>query len=185
MTNEDIFAFARKNPVGVVCGVLSLALAAGIYFRAGEVPDAEANLLQKTIEADRYSANLKNAAQLKEQYEAMVAASKEIDARLVSASELGLNNQYFFKLENETGTKLVDFRQGGTIGGKGTKALYASVMFTISGQGDLAQLLHFLRLLESGAHYCRVQTATCSPASGTVRRGLLTLTLNLEVLGTP
>lgn len=185
MTNEELFAFIKKNPVSVGCGVLSIALAVAIYFRSGEVPAAEAELTQRTAEADRFSANIKNAAQLKEQHETLVTAAKEIDSRLVRASQLGLNNQYFFKLENETGAKLVDFRQGGLLATKGGKTNFSPVAFTVSVQGELAQLMHFLHLLEGGAHYCRVQSATCLPAGGAAKRGLLTLTLNLELLGLP
>jgi hypothetical protein len=184
MTNQELIAFLRKNPVGVVCAVLGIALAVVIYLRAGEVPAAEAELAQRTSEADRYAANIKNAAQLKEQYEALVAATEEIDSRLVRASQLGVNNQYFFKLESETGTKLVDFRQGGLLAAKGAKTNFSPVAFTVSIQGELPQLMHFLHLLESGTHYFRVQSATCLPA-GAATRGLLTLTLNLELLGQP
>lgn len=185
MTNEELLAFIKKNPVSVGCGILSIALAVVIYLRAGEVPAAEAELAQKSAEADRYGANIKNAAQLKEQHEALVTATKVIDSRLVRASQLGLNNQYFFKLENETGTKLVDFRQGGLLAVKGAKPNFNPVAFTVSVQGELPQLMHFLHLLESGTHYCRVQGATCLPAGGGQKRGLLTLTLNLELLGLP
>lgn len=185
MTNEELFGFIKKNPVSVGCGLLSIALGAGIYLRSGEVPAAEAELAQRTAEADRYSANIKNAAQLKEQHEALVTAAKEIDSRLVRASQLGVNNQYFFKLENETGTKLVDFRQGGLMAVKGGKPNFNPVAFTVAVQGELPQLMHFLHLLESGAHYCRVQSATCLPAGGTGAKRLLTLTLNLELLGLP
>lgn len=185
MTNQELFAFIKKNPVTVGCGVLSVAIAAAIYFRAGEMPAAEAELAQKTSEADRYGNNLKNAVQLKEQHDALAAATKEVESRLVRASQLGVNNQYFFKLENETGTKLVDFRQGGLLAAKGAKANFAPVAFSVSVQGEMNQLLHFLRLLESGAHYCRIQSATFLPAGASAKKGLLTLTLNLELLGLP
>ncbi|MDO8539905.1 MAG: hypothetical protein Q7S40_05640 [Opitutaceae bacterium] len=184
MTNDELIAFLKKNPISVGCGIISLALIGGIYFRAGIVPAAEADLAQKTAEADRYSSNIKNAGQLKEQHDTLVGATKEIDGRLVRASQLGVNNQYFFKLESATGAKLVDFRQGGLIAPKGGKAVFSPVAFTVSVQGEIPQLMHFLRLLESGAHYCRVQTATCMAASGTSKR-MLTLTLNLELLGLP
>ena len=61
MTNEEVIAFVRKNPVSIGCGVLSLVLAGLSYWRSGQVPDSEAELMQKSAEGERYAANLKNA----------------------------------------------------------------------------------------------------------------------------
>lgn len=185
MTTEELSGVLRKNPIVVCCAFLSLALAAGIYVRSGEVPGAEAELAQKTKEADRYSANIKNGAQLKEHYDALAAAGKEIEARLVRASQLGVNNQFFFKLENETGVKLIDFRQNGIPAVKGGKSIYSPVGFSVSVQGEMVSLLRFLRQLESGLHYSRILSATCMPSGKEPRRGGLTLTLTIELLGLP
>jgi hypothetical protein len=185
MTSEELTSLIKKNPVGVCCAFISLVLAAGIYLRFGEVPAAEAELAQKTKEADRYSANIKNGAQLKEQYEALAAATKEVDSRLVRANQLGLNNQFFFKLESETGSKLIDFRQNGLVAPKGAKTIYSPVGFSVAVQGEMVSLMRFLRQLESGAHYSRIMSATCMPGGKEPRRGSLTLTLSVELLGLP
>ena len=47
MTNAELFAFVRKNPISIGCGVLALALLGGIYFRSDEIPESEAELTQK------------------------------------------------------------------------------------------------------------------------------------------
>lgn len=184
MSGDDLKALVKKHPVSVICGLVSVALVAVIYFRGGEIPDSEADLAQKSAEAERHAANIKNMAQLKEQLEAMVAANKEIDARIIRAGQLGINNQYFFKLESETGTKLVDFRQAPLQPVKGAKTVYTPVPFNVSVQGTLPQLFEFLHRLESGAHYCRVISASCGTAPAN-RGGPLTLSLNIELLGLP
>ncbi len=185
MNTAELLAFIKKNPISVGCGLLCLILGAGIYFRSSEIPDAEAALAQKSAEAARYAANIKNAAQLKEQLDVLVAASKEIDSRIVHAGQLGVNSQYFYKLENESGAKLIDFRQGSLVAApKGTKPSFNPVGFTVSVQGNLSQMIEFLHRLESGAHFCRVTSATCG-TTGTGRSGLLTLTITLELLGLP
>lgn len=184
MSGDDLKALIRKHPVSFGCGLLSILLGVGIYFRGGEIPDSEAELAERAAEAERFAANIKNAAQLKEQLDAMVAANKEIDVRIIRAGQLGVNNQYFFKLESETGAKLVDFRQAPLQPVKGAKTIFTPVPFTVSVQGTLPQIFEFLHRLESGAHYCRVISATCgiTPAN---RGGLITLGLNLELLGVP
>lgn len=185
MTNEEFIALVKKNPIGIGCAVLSLAIGLTLYFRSGALPETEAILEQRTAEADRHAANIKNAAQLKEQFEQLAEANKEIDNRVVRASQLGLNNQYFFRLETETGVKLVDFRQG-ALATKAARATYSTVAFNVSVQGEMPQIVTFLRALESGAHFCRVTTATVNQASGaSARKGLLTMSLTLDLLGLP
>lgn len=186
MSNEELVALIKKNPISVGCGALSLALIATIYFRSDQIPTAETELGQKASEAQRYALNVKNAAQLKEQLDALVAANKAIDGRIIRISQLGNNTQFFYKLQSDTGVKLVDFRQNTTSSNapKGGKTSFVPVAFTVSVQGTLPQLLDFVRLLENGAHYCRILTATCSTNAAT-RNGPLTLSLNVELLGLP
>jgi hypothetical protein len=182
MTGADITALIKKHPIGIGCGVLSLLLAAGIYYRSGEGPDAEDKLTQMTDEGERYAANLKNATQLKEQFEALVVANKEIDRRLFHAGQNLTNYQYFYQLQSESGVKLTVLNQNTAAAVKPSgKNAFTPIGFSVTVQGSLAQLLDFLRRLESGAHYCRVLTATCASSP----TGSLTLTLSLEVLGLP
>ncbi len=185
MTNQELAALIKKNPVSFGCIALSVVLIAAIYFRSGEISAAEAELAQKSAEGDRLATNVKFSAQLKEQYEAVVAANKEIDTGMVRASQVGANTQYFYELEKETGVKLVDIRQVTTVATlpKGGKNAFVPIGYSVSAQGTLSQLLDLLRLIEGGVHYSRILTATCSGATTT--RGLLTLTLTLELLGLP
>ncbi|MCX6953745.1 MAG: hypothetical protein NTV51_16460 [Verrucomicrobia bacterium] len=184
MTNEELFALVRKNPISVGCGVLSLLLAGTIYWRSDAGPEKEEELVKKSDEGQRFAANLKNAGSLQEQYDAVVAANKAIDARIVRYSRLGVNLQYFYKLESETGVKLTsDPRISQPVAKKDPKAAYVAVPCNLAVQGSLPQLLNFLRRLENGTHYCRILTITLGgPAD---RNAPLSLTINLELLGLP
>lgn len=185
MTNQELAAFVKKNPISVGCGLLCVVLGAALYLRSDLKSEAEKQLAEKSAAGERYAANIKNSAQLEEDLNQLIAANKEIDARAVRINQLGTNSQFFYKLEGETGVKLVDFRQStqnaSAVKGKGA---FIPIAFNVSAQGDLRQLLHFLRLLENGAHYCRVLSASMN-ASSTTRSGPMTLTLSLELLGTP
>lgn len=183
MTNEEAIAFFNKNRISVSCGLLSLAFLVGMYFRAGGVDEVQVDLNQKNSEANKHANNIKNAAQLKEQLDALVAANKEIDTRLVRAGDLGTNLQYFYKLIGESGVKRIDLRQVPTGPAAKGKSTYLPLGFAVTVQGDLSQILRFLALLEGGSRYCRVLTATSSVPVGE-RGGPVTLNLNLELLGT-
>lgn len=185
MTNDEVYAFIKKNPIPVACAVITLALGALYYFRSGDYPAAEATLAEKSAEAEKYALNIKYSAQLKDQLEALVAANKNVEARLTRASQQGINTQYFYKLERETGVKLVSFGQSPSAApAKGSKAAFIPVPFNVGVQGTLPQLLDFLRQLEGGTHFVRVLAANCNVAN-TARSGPLTLSLTLEMLGLP
>jgi len=185
MTKQESVALIRKNPVSVGCAALSLILAIGVYLRSDATPEAEAELTQKTATGERLALNIKYSAQLKEQADAVSTATKAIDAQLIRPSQVGTNTQYFYKLEADTGVKIIELRQT-TPGAsaKPAKGTYLPVAFAVTVQGDLPQILQFLRYIETGAHYSRVLSAVCSGNAAT-RNSPLTLGLSLELLGQP
>jgi Tfp pilus assembly protein PilO len=187
ISKGQVIAFVKKNPIGFGCAALCLALAAAMYYRADLVPASEAELEQQATEAERLAGNLKNAAQLQEQLDAMIAAGKQVEARLVHPGDLAKNQQYFYRLEAETGTK-IDCHQNTPPADKDRKTLYLSVPYSVTVLGNYSQILNLLRRLESGTHYCRVLSGTLTvagAAAGEAADGSMTLTLNLELLGQP
>jgi hypothetical protein len=185
MSNQELVALIKKNPISVSCTVLSCILIGAIYFRADALGQAEAVLAQKSAESEKISLNIQYSAQLKEQTEALEGWLKLIEDRIISASQLGTNTQYFYKLESDTKAKIIELRQSTpAIVAKPAKGSYLPVAFAVSVQGDLKRILEFLRQVENGAHYSRILTATCSGNTST-RDAPLTLALTLELLGTP
>lgn len=188
---EKILALMRKNPVGFACGLAGVILISAAYFRSDAVPEAATELEAKSAEADRLAANIKHSAQLKEQVELLTTVAKQIDTtRLVRASELATNLQYFYRLEAETSVKLLELRQNQVLPAKEKKGSFIAVPFTVGAQGDYPHLLEFLRRLEGGTHYCRVLSATLAAAVGgggeeAAGGGLLTINLQIELLGLP
>jgi len=187
MTDKELIALLKKNPIGVGCGVLAIALGAALYFRSDGLPAASAKLDQVSAEGQRLTANIKNAAQLHEQLAALAAADQEVEPRIVHAGELAKNLQYFYKIEAETGTKLTDLHQNAMMPAtaKGpAKTTYSGISFSVTVEGEYTALLDFLRRLENGSHYCRVLTATMSLSGNEVdRTGPLRLIITLELLG--
>jgi hypothetical protein len=183
MTSEQLVVFVKKRPLSVACAVVSIALLLSHYFRGGLISEAEAQLAEKSTQGERYASNIKNAAQLEEDLNQLTTATKEIDSRALRVNQLGINSQYFYKIEGESGVKLVDFRQTTQTAAKG-KGAFTPIGFSVSVQGDLPQVLHFLRLLENGTHFCRVVTATVEEG-GAASSATITLSLSLELLGAP
>ncbi len=181
MTSADLTVLVRKHPVGVGCLLVIIACGALLYLRSGNIIASQAELDASSAQAAKMSANVRNANGLSEQLSEIQALSKELDSRLMKASQLAVNLQYFYKLETENEVKLVDVRQGAFP--RNTKTLYTGVPFNVSVQGPFTNVMNFLSRLQNGRHFCRINSAnfTKAGASG----GDIALALNLELLGQP
>jgi hypothetical protein len=193
-TTKSFAAFLKKHPVAIGCGVLSVLLLAGIYLRSSKAGELAASLKQKEDEGQKILDNIRSGANLAEQYETLASATKELDARLVRGTERARNQQYFYRIESETGVKEVSLQSNSSAPVSAaekqrlSKTLYTGIGYTVSVQGDFRQILNFIGRLESGPHFCRL-------ISGSVFRqgqrgaadatNAITLTLNLELLGLP
>lgn len=184
--------FLKRNPVGVICGLLSLVLAVVIYFRADALNTAEEELKSKTALGKRYTSNLNHAAQLKEQYESLVTDNKAIEERFARASQLTQNLQYFYKLEADTGVKMTVTpvtQPQSVAAATAAKKTLIPVAFSVTVQGDFTSVIAFLRRIEQGTYFSRILSCNLS-ASGMAgvdtgsARGM-TLGLSVEFLGLP
>lgn len=183
MTNAEFIDWIKRNPLRVGAGVVAVLSGVGAYLLSGYIETATQTLAQKVAEGDRLAANVKNAAQLNEQYEALATAGKKIQERAIHASQLANNLQYFYRLETESGIELLDLRQTstGTVARKGPAN---GVAFSVAVKGDYKTLMGWLRRVENGPHYCRM--VSVSIASGAPdRSGPMTLNLALDLYGQP
>jgi Tfp pilus assembly protein PilO len=197
MTAIKLPNFIKKQPVALVCALICVGLALAIYFRRDALASAQSELDDKTAQEKHLKDNVDSANSLNnkadrldEQCAAMTQAIQAIEARLVHAdqSQLPTNLRYFYKLQSETQTKLIDLRQTGQGPStkNGGKAAYIGVSYSIGVQGSYPQLLGFLRRLENGEHFSRVKGVTLSgggDAAGKAEN--LSLSLNLDLLGLP
>jgi hypothetical protein len=193
MTEIKLPNFIKKQPVAMICALLCVGLAAATYLRRDAVAEANDVLAQNKTEGEHLSDNVKNASKLDEQFAAMTQATQAIEARLVQTdqSKLATNKQYFYKIEEETQTKLKALNQSGVANSakNATKTNYAGVVYSISVEGTYPQLLDFLRRIESGEHFSRVLSLKLNHDNGgenaPATAASLSLNLDLELLGLP
>lgn len=190
ISNEKLLEFGRRNPIGVICGIIALGLGAAHYFRADYNDAAEIELAAKKADSDRIAQNIKNAGgpgsgELKQQYDDLAAANTKISARLIR-TQFGVNFGYFEKICVDTGVKLITRNQASpSVAAKAIpKGGFVPVGFTFVVQGSYGQILDVLYHLENGQHFCRVLNASVTKGGGTgPSADLLTLNLSLELLG--
>jgi hypothetical protein len=193
LTTRNLAAFLKKHPVAIGGGVLSVALLVGSYLRNSRAGELAALLKQNEEQGQKILDNIRSGANLSEQYETLAAATKELESRLVRGTERARNQQYFYRIESETGVKEVSLQPNSPAPVSAAEKqrlpkLYTGIGYTVSVQGDYRQILNFMGRLESGPHFCRLISGSVSRQG---QRGAadattaITLTLNLELLGLP
>lgn len=191
MTALKVPNFIKKQPVAVVCALVCVGLAVAIYFQKGALVAAQADLDDRTSQGKHYKENVTNASKLDEQSEAMTQAIEAIEARLVHADRIPTNKKYFYEIQSKTQTKLTGLTQSGvTPSSKSiSKTSYVGVPFAMNVQGTYPQILDFMRRVENGEHFSRLQGLLLSHAgdveNGPAHAPTLSLSLNLELLGLP
>lgn len=184
MTAADLTALIRKQPIGFVCGLLSLGCVVALYLRSDLIPKSQTLYDETAKQVARMQANLRNAANLPEQLAEAQALGKELESRLMRAGQLASNLQYFYKLEAENEVKLLDLRQG-TVG-KGAGKTYVGVPYSLAVQGTYKQVTQFITRLRTGRHFCRFTSASLSKQSGGAPgTDLMSVAVNIELFGTP
>lgn len=188
MTGADIIAAVKRQPIGFACGTVCLVAGLMLYFTSDQTEERQSTYDQKATEVTKIEANIRNSDKLREQSAAMLAASKELEARLMHAGQLAVNQQYFYRLEGETGVKLLDLRQGNVPTAKaGAKTgLYVGVPYNVSIQGGFPQVLAFLRRLETGRHFCHFNNVSFGKATGAeATSDMISVVIAVDLLGLP
>ncbi len=184
MTSTDIGALVKKYPIVSICGLICAILGILLYFRSSEIDEKQATYEKTAAEANKIISNVSISKNLPEQVEEIRSLAKDLESRLVSAGQLAVNLQYFYKLEAETKIKLLDVRQSSLP--KKSATVYSGVPYNVTIQGPFKQVMLFMNRLENGRHFCRFGNVTFNKVSGTTDgSNPMTVTLSLELLGQP
>jgi hypothetical protein len=188
MNAANLTAIAKKHPVGTACLLITLGCGLALYLRGDIIAVSQAEYEARSSEAAKMINNVKAAPGMEEQLAEMEAFGKEVDGRLIKASQLAVNLQYFYKLEADNGVKLLDLRQN-SVSRTGAKGAFTPVPFSLSAQGTYPQIMKFLGEIQNGRHFCRIVNATFTKAGNgsesSSANGQVNLSLNLELLGMP
>lgn len=193
MTGADLIALIKKQPIAFGCGLVFIGSIAAYFLRSDIIDVAQADALAKDEEFRKIDANVRYTAGLAEATAEIKDAGKQFDARLVRAPQLANNLQFFYRLESDTGVKLLDVRQlpvpGPRPGEK--RGAYVPVPFQVAIQGSFAQIHDFVRRVEAGPHFLRFNQVTITKfnsggeGAAFATSGAVNVALNLELLGTP
>jgi hypothetical protein len=180
-------SYIKKYPVGTCAAILALVMSGALVVRHMGLSEMQTAYDNTATEGQRLAANISHAGQLDEQLKALEEANKTISGRLVNPPDLAINLQYFYKLEADTGVKLLDTHPVDAKGAakSAAKGVYTPVQYIVTLQGSYLRTLTFLRRLEHGVFFCRVIGGTCTQAQSEQDKGGgdTTMSLTVELLG--
>lgn len=176
---QSIVSGLKKNPVLTASLGLILVLGLWFYVRSDLSDEQQAELDKYTAAANLCRTNITNSAQLQAQVDFLVQANAEIAKRAFRPESMALNLQYFYKLESLVGIKYTDLRATGRTSAKGSaRSPYLPLNYTVGVQGSFPQVISFMRHLEHGAYFCRINSASLTGYGSSA-----SLTLDLDLLG--
>jgi Tfp pilus assembly protein PilO len=188
MNAADLKTMAKKQPISVACGVIAVICGVVLYFSSDTVDEKKGLYDEAAKTAKAITTNVANSKDLPQQVEAMQHAVKDLDSRLIHASQLAINLQYFYRLESDTGVKMTEVHQGGAglpRAGSG-KANYTAIPFAVNIQGNFKQVLDFVQRVENGSRIARFNSVSFAKAVGeNLGPDQFSVSMGIEFLGTP
>jgi Tfp pilus assembly protein PilO len=188
MTGADLKAMAKKQPIGVACGLIAIACGVMLYLGSDTVDERKSVYDERAKTDKAILANVANSKDLQQQTEAVQHAVKDLEGRLIRGSQLAINLQYFYRLESDTGVKMTDVHQGGAgqpRSGSG-KAGYTAIPFAVNIQGNFKQVLDFIQRVENGPRIARFNSVSFQKAVGEgLGPDVFSVSMGIEFLGTP
>ena len=172
----------RRYPVLFVSVLICLPLAAICFYRADALIEQQAELEKLQAESSLYRSNIANSSQLQQQVDFLAQAKVAIAKRTFRSESIPLNLQYFYKLEADVGIKYINLnptgRPAAAAAKQGAGVSYIPLNYSVGVQGSFHQIITYLRCLEQGAYFCRINSASVLSSGSSV-----TLNLDLDLLG--
>ncbi len=182
---EVILKVIKQRPTATVSLVIALVLGVFYYIRGGHLEAVIEEQAFAENEWNRIEFNVRRARDLEQHLDQMRIVEEEIASRLMNPAEVAINYDYFYRIERETGVRLVTINQTGQVDSRGVPGLpalsnYSAVGYTLSVEGNFSQVLDFLSEVANGRFLARVSAINISSAAQ--GRGV-TANLQCQILG--
>lgn len=177
---RQFFAMVRRYPLVVFSVVIFLFLSVANYL----LWDQQKALVQRHEDVRKNGESMLSAlasySRLTTELAAVQEALQLIDQNLVVEGDLAENLGYFYQLETRSHSRLSQLNQLSSLPPPEGNP-YKSIPFSLRVTGTYAQIISFLRELETGPRLLRIRTYTFG--RGDLKTNTLNLDLVVELLG--
>jgi Tfp pilus assembly protein PilO len=177
---KDIPTYARQQPWWLASGGITLvAVVAAVVFWQ-DIRRLEAEYQERTSEDQSTLAAQFSGSKLKDELARVREAVGRIEENLVIESNLAENHWYFYNLEEQTRSRLVEMHPLSS-GPAPAQSPYKNVPYSLKVSGAYEQAAAFLQRLETGPRLVKVTSFSFRrrEAGGSA----VLLDLNVELLG--
>jgi Tfp pilus assembly protein PilO len=178
---HQLLASLRRAPFLVACFTLFVALSVANYFLWQRQQGIVAQYDEVRHNGESMFSALSGHNRIVSQLATVNEALKQIDENLILEGDLAENQGYFYQLETLSRVRLTQLNQLSSQ--PADDSPYKAIPFAIRATGTYAQLINFLRELESGPRQLRIKT--CDFSRGDAKGDNLVLGLTVELLGSP
>jgi len=189
MTAQDLIEKLRHYPVPSTCGAILLLCFFAFYLRMDLVTDLEIENEEVQRQVQQVEQNITHGKTLAADIAKLKEKVDDLDSRLIKPAELANNLKYFYEIEAITRASIGDLRQSVSAPAKGApKTILASVDYAVLITGSFHEIVAYLNELEHGRHFYRLKSLNLQRGRaepGTARTTPVSMSLNLELLGTP
>jgi hypothetical protein len=191
MILEDQIKKVRQYPVVTVFGVISLILVIAILIRNPQVSSLRETNEQREREWATIRTNHERSADLEIEVEKLRSFSEEVNRRLISADTIANNYDYFYRIERQTGVRIVNIQQLPVAAARRPQYLpelndYDLVPFNLTFQGGFDVTMTFLQGIERGFHLIRIESISINRDEGpgiTASQRTITTRIEMNILG--
>lgn len=184
-----IFVFLRRFLFASVCTALIGVGGVAIWLLSQDVDEQELVRQDRAKEGEAMLDLLVGGTAQRQELGIVREAARRIDDNLVLESDLAGNNWYFYKLEEQTRSRLLENRQQ-SAASNDNSALFKRIPWTLRLVGTYDQVAGYLLALETGPRLVSVTAFSLSRnslglgmASASSTPGMLSLELSIELLG--
>ena len=176
--------WAARFPFCAACLGLALVLAGTGLWLQFDLVDLTALQQERARDGNQMLVALARGSELRAELAITRAAAQRINENLVVEKNVPENFWYFYKIEQDTQTNLVELQQrAAVLSDSGAPATYKRVPYSLRITGTFNTAIAYLQRLETGPRFCRINSFTIQRQDPTT--GGVALQLDLELLGVP
>lgn len=194
MSVLGLLQYAMKHLVATICSIVVIGCIAAYFIRNETIVRMAADYDDLNVRRTRILKNFRYSASLEQDLEEMRKMSDESEIRLFDPEDLASNYSYFYKLETNSEVKLSNLQQmekplpagkaGAKARKKAAKAKYRSIVYEMNVSGDYENVLNFLRGLEGGKSFYRLEAVAMADLKGSLgSEPRVTMRISLNMLG--
>ena len=175
MNFEVLIETIRKNLVIAISGVVTATCMTVYVLHMDKKSDLDSEIEQIDIRISTMLRNITNSAGLEEDIEVVKSQILELEERMFQSQELATNYNYFFNIEASTNVSLSDLKQVEIVTEDANQKkrkmpnpimdAYVKIRYHMKATGTYQDLVNFIRNLEGGPSFYRLEKFRLSKSS--------------------